>query len=76
MGPSSVLLIDEKVIGDQNTQGSDYPAALSVFMMTIFNALERRESQWKALLAEANLQIKEIRPLTSFGDCIIIAMRA
>ncbi|KAF9883253.1 hypothetical protein FE257_003809 [Aspergillus nanangensis] len=76
MGPDSVLLIDDKVIPDEDTLRSEYTTALGVHMLAMFNALERRESQWQALLAEAGLRIKAIERFTQFGDSIIVVEKS
>jgi hypothetical protein len=44
-------------------------------MKAMFNALERREGQWRTLLADVGLEIREIRRYTDFGDSIIVAGR-
>jgi hypothetical protein len=77
MSEDSVLLIDEKVLPDSKMDASsgEYTAALSLAMLSMFNALERRESHWKRLLADAGLQVRDIRRFTDFGDSLIIATK-
>jgi hypothetical protein len=41
----------------------------------MFNALERREGQWRKLLADAGLEVREIKHFTNFGDSIIVVGR-
>ncbi|OBT84167.1 hypothetical protein VE02_07529 [Pseudogymnoascus sp. 03VT05] len=53
----------------------EYTAVLSLAMKAMFNALERREGQWRTLLADAGLEIREIRRYTDFKDSIIVAGR-
>jgi hypothetical protein len=75
MSKDSVILIDEKVLPNYKTDasGGEYTAALSLAMLSMFNALERREAHWRELLSEAGLQVRDIRRFTEFGDSLIIA---
>ncbi|OBT79128.1 hypothetical protein VF21_01729 [Pseudogymnoascus sp. 05NY08] len=75
LSPSSVILIDDKVLPDAKpaTGSVEYTAGLSLAMKAMFNALERREGQWRSLLADAGLEIREIRRYTDFGDSVIVA---
>lgn len=76
MNSSSVLIIDDKVLPDEKPavdSGAEYTAGLSLAMLAMFNALERHEGQWRALLSEAGYEVKNIRKYTDFGDSIIIA---
>lgn len=75
LSPSSVILIDDKVLPDANpaTGSVEYTAGLSLAMLSMFNALERREGQWRTLLADAGLEIREIKRFTDFGDSVIVA---
>lgn len=75
MSESSVLLIDDKVLSDEEGGRAEYTAGLGVSMLCMFNALERRESQWRELLGEVGLRIKEIRRFTGFGDSAIVAVK-
>jgi len=77
MSEDSVILIDEKVLPDYKTDtaGGEYTAALSLAMLSMFNALERRETHWKRLLSDAGLQVRDIRRFTDFGDSFIIATK-
>jgi hypothetical protein len=77
MSEDSVILIDEKVLPDNKTDtaGGEYTSALNLAMLTMFNALERREAHWKRLLSDAGLQVRDIRRFTDFGDCLIIATK-
>lgn len=74
MNESSVLLIDDKVLSDE-VDRAEYTAGLGVSMLCMFNALERRESQWRELLGEVGLRTKEIRRFTRFGDSVIVAIK-
>lgn len=76
MGASSVLLINEKVIPEEESLRSEYTTALGVHMLAMFNALERRETQWESLLAEAGLKVRSIQRFSQFGDSIIVAVKA
>ncbi|KAJ5295364.1 hypothetical protein N7508_010185 [Penicillium antarcticum] len=49
----------------------EYIAALGVKMLALFDVLKRRESQWRALIAEIGLEIKAIKPFTPFGDGVM-----
>lgn len=77
----SVLLIDEKVLPDEEQQsghersGREYLTALSLSMLSMFNALERREGEWRRLLAEAGYEMQEIRRFTDFGDSVIVCVK-
>jgi hypothetical protein len=77
MSEDSFILIDEKVLPDYKTDtaGGEYTAALSLAMLSMFNALERRETHWKRLLSDAGLQVREIRRFTDFEDSLIIAVK-
>jgi hypothetical protein len=77
MSRDSLILIDEKVLPNHKTDaaGGEYTAALSLAMLSMFNALERREAHWKKLLSEAGLQVRDIRRFTDFGDSLIIATK-
>lgn len=75
MGESSALLIDDKVLSDEEGDRAEYTAGLGVSMLCMFNALERRESQWRALFGEVGLRIKEIRRFTGFRDSVIVAIK-
>lgn len=75
MSSSSVILIDEKVLPDETPGGvSEYAAGLSLAMPAVFNAVERRESQWRKLLADGGFEIKLIKRYTDFGDSVIVAV--
>lgn len=58
MGPQSRLLICENVLSDSNV--SLYSASTDLFMMANFAAHERTQSQFRALLEQAGLDILEI----------------
>lgn len=75
LSPSFVIIIDDKVFPDAKpaTGSVEYTAGLSLAMLTMFSALERREGQWRTLLADAGLEIREIRRFTDFGDSVIVA---
>ncbi|OAA35865.1 O-methyltransferase, family 2 [Beauveria brongniartii RCEF 3172] len=79
MGPSSVIVIDDKCLSDdkppQDAPGVEYTAALSIAMKVMFNAQERREAHWRALLSEVGLAIKDVRRFTEFEDSVIIAAK-
>lgn len=75
MGPSSVLLIDDKVLGDEAGERAEYTSGLAVSMLSMFNALERRESQWRNLLGSVGFRIRDIKRFTEFGDSVIVAVK-
>lgn len=79
MGAASVIIIDDKCLSDekppQDSPGIEYTAGLSIAMEAMFNAQERREAHWRALLPQAGLFIKEIRKFTKFEDSVIIAVK-
>lgn len=74
---SSVILIDDKVLPDEKPPGGavEYTAGLSIAMFAMFNAMERREGQWRKLLGDAGVEIREIRKFTDFGDSVIVAVK-
>lgn len=75
MTSSSVILIDEKVLPDERPGGvSEYAAGLGLCMLAMFNAVERRESQWRKLLNGAGFEIKLIKRFTDFGDSAIVTV--
>ncbi|KAL1987270.1 hypothetical protein VTN96DRAFT_4298 [Rasamsonia emersonii] len=78
MDKSSVILIDEKVLPDEKpalTEGNWYTSALNLAMVAMFNALERREAQWRKLLADAGFEILAIKTFTDFRDSVIVAVK-
>lgn len=78
MSKDSVILIDDKVLPDENPPGgaSEYTAGLSIAMLVMFKSLERREAQWRTVLEDAGYEIRAIRRFTDFGDSIIMAAPA
>ena len=76
MDASSVLLIDDKVLPDEKPLGGsvEYTAGLSLAMLVMFNAMERKESQWRKLLGDSGYEIRSIKRFTDFGDSIIVAV--
>jgi len=74
MDDKSVIL-DEKVLSDTKpAQGmGEYHAGLSLAMYTFFKALERNERQWRKLLVEAGLEVRDILKFTDFGNAVIVA---
>lgn len=78
MDKSSVILIDEKVLPDEKpalTEGNWYTSALNLAMVAMFNALERREAQWRKLLTDAGFEILAIKTFTDFRDSVIVAAK-
>ncbi|TQV99014.1 O-methyltransferase [Cordyceps javanica] len=79
MGADSLVIIDDKCLSDdkppQGAPGVEYTAGLSIAMEVMFNAQERREAHWRALLPRAGLVIKDIRRFTKFEDAVIIATK-
>lgn len=77
MTKESVIIIGDKVLPDEKTSsrsiGMEYTAALSVTMKVLFDARERRESEWRDLFGKAGWEIREIRKFTKFNDAVIIA---
>ena len=54
----SKLLISEFVLTD--TETALFPASLDLQMMGLHAGMERSESQWRALLSEAGLEVVRI----------------
>ncbi|KHO01575.1 O-methyltransferase, family 2 [Metarhizium album ARSEF 1941] len=79
-GSRSTIVIDEKALPDTKhtwrTPGVEYTAALGICMKVLFDAQERREAQWRELLAQAGLVIQDIRRFTRFEDSAIIVTKA
>jgi hypothetical protein len=74
MDEKSVIVIDEKVLPDAKEGGvEEYTAGLSLCMLAVFKALERKEGKWRKLLGEAGLEIRAIKKFTEHGDAVIIA---
>lgn len=65
------MLPDEKPSGTS----VEYTAALSLAMLAMFKALERREGQWRKLLGDAGFEIREIKKFTDYGDSVIVAVK-
>ena len=80
MGPSSFIVIDEKVLPDKSSAsdrpGAEYTASLSLAMVAMFKAQERRESHWRRLIGRAGLYVIDIRGFTDFDDAAIIVTKA
>ena len=57
MTPQSVLLINDMILPE--TASSPYATALDLVMLGACGSLERTSTQWKALLGEVGLEIKE-----------------
>ena len=74
MASNSVILIDEKVIPDDDESTKPFTSALSLSMFCLFHGQERKRRQWLKLLDEARFVAKDIRRYTDFGDCIITAV--
>jgi hypothetical protein len=74
MTSDSVLLIDEKVIPDDDQSSQFYTSALSLSMYCIFQGLERKKRQWLTLIDKAGFEVMNVRRYTQFGDCIITAI--
>jgi hypothetical protein len=75
MDEKSVIVIDDKVLLDVKPEAGveEYTTALSLCMLAVFGALERKENQWRKLLGEAGLEIREIKKFTEHDDAVIVA---
>ena len=72
MGPDSSILIDDWVLPDEGAPQAG--ASEDMFMMMLLSGMERSESQWKALLNSAGLDIKKIwRAQSGVCECVIEA---
>lgn len=72
MTAASTLLIDEVVLPEKGAHWMVMQRDLT--MMALFNAAERSEIQWRALLQRAGLRIEEIRCYDErMAACIIVA---
>lgn len=75
LAKDSVIVIDDKCLPDEKTKddaGVEYTAGLSIYMKVMFNAMERREKQWRELVAKTGLVVREIKRFTPFDDAAII----
>ncbi|KAM5350424.1 hypothetical protein ACJ41O_006929 [Fusarium nematophilum] len=71
MTASSTLLIDEVVLPEKGAHWMVTQRDLT--MLALFNAAERSEVQWRALLARAGLRVEEIRCYDErMAFCIIV----
>lgn len=79
MDERSVIIIDDKVLSDDkpppDAPGVEYKTSLNLAMLAMFNAHERYETHWRRLIAEAGLEIKDIRKFTQFEDAVIIVKK-
>ncbi|KAI0594614.1 S-adenosyl-L-methionine-dependent methyltransferase [Biscogniauxia sp. FL1348] len=73
MTEESVILIDEMALPER---GAPWRATqLDISMMTCLAATERSEVEWRALLDEAGLKIRNIWKYTEqLDDCVIVAI--
>lgn len=72
MAVDSVLILDEVVMPQVGVSWKQ--ASMDLAMMTMLAAKERTKAEFNALLASANLQIREIRTYDEdYGDSLIIA---
>ena len=83
LSQDSVILIDEKVLADTPDQvdlpatsfEEEYIACLDLAMYSIFQAKERRLSQWKALLESSGYELVETKQFIPKRDSVIVAKR-
>lgn len=67
----SKLLISDFVLAD--TDAGLFPASLDLQMMGLHAGMERSEGQWRALLAEAGLEVVKIWPGGVGGESVVEA---
>ena len=73
MSPGSVLLIDDWVLPDVGAPLAG--ASEDIFMMLFLSGMERSESQWKAVLDSAGLEIKKIWRADGISEAVIEARK-
>lgn len=74
MDEKSVLLIDDKVVPDVGVH--PYTVELDMVMMVMLGARERTLKQWKALILDSALELREVRKYAeNTGDSIIECVR-
>ena len=73
MGDDSVMLLDERMIADQDAHW--IAMNMDFNMMLLFGAGERTERQWHDLLGSAGLRIKNVNRYNSSGTCLIEAVK-
>ncbi|KAF1950753.1 o-methyltransferas-like protein [Byssothecium circinans] len=74
MTDESTLLLDEIVVPDQDVDW--FVTQTDLAMMVQFSSMERTEEQWRRLLSEAGLKVREIITYThSFRLSIIVATK-
>ena len=73
------MIIDEKVIPDDNTDDDAYilehVAGSSLTMKMIGNSQERRESHWRTIMRLAGLEIRDIRVYTQYYDSVMVVVK-
>ena len=73
MSPESSLLIDDWVLPDV---GAPLAGASEDMLMLLFlSGMERSESQWKAVLNSAGLEIKKIWRANGISEAVIEARK-
>lgn len=73
MSPGSSLLIDDWVLPDV---GAPLAGASEDMLMLLFlSGMERSESQWKAVLNSAGLEIKKIWRADGISEAVIEARK-
>lgn len=73
MSPGSALLIDDWVLPDVDAPLAG--ASEDIFMMLFLSGMERSESQWKAVLDSAGLEIKKIWRADGISEAVIEARK-
>ena len=73
MSPGSVLLIDDWVLPDVGAPLAG--ASEDILMMLFLSGMERSESQWKAVLDSAGLEIKKIWRADGISEAVIEARK-
>lgn len=73
MSPGSSLLIDDWVL--QDVGASLAGASEDMLMMLFLSGMERSESQWKAVLNSAGLEIKKIWRADGISEAVIEAKK-
>lgn len=67
-GRSRILIVDA-VLANMSCEASAYGTFLDIGMVFL-NGMERKETQWRALLREAGLRIVQIWPSAKFDSVI------
>jgi hypothetical protein len=80
MDEKSAIIIDDKCLSNDkpppDAPGVEYKTSLNLAMLAMFNAQERYETHWRQLIAQTDLEIRDIRKFTQFEDAVVILKKS